>query len=332
MGPFLTLACAVALVCAVALAVHHAEVVAHKVGEPFGTLVLALSITVIEAALILSVMLGAGASAATLARDTMFATVMVICNGVVGACLFLGGIRHREQSFRIEGAGPAFAALIALSALVLVLPNFTTSSPGPYYSRAQLAFAGACSLALWGVFAFFQTVRHRDFFLPRVDRANEAAHAEPPSAPRAWGSFAVLLVSLVAVIGLAKLLSPQVERAVRAAGAPDAVVGIIIALVVLAPESLAAVRAALADRLQTSMNLALGSALASIGLTIPVVVVAALALDIPLALGLNPMELALLCLTFLVGITSLASGRTNLMQGAVHLVVFAAFLFLALVP
>jgi Ca2+:H+ antiporter len=332
MGVGLSLLCGALLVGAVVLAVHHAEVVALRVGEPFGTLVLALSITVIEAALILSVILAGGPSAATLARDTMFATVMVICNGVVGACLFLGGIRHREQSFRIEGAGPAFAALIALATLVLVLPSFTVSAPGQHYTPSQLAFAGISSLILWCVFAFFQTVRHRDFFLPRADRANEAVHVEPPGVARAWTSFGILVVSLAAVIGLAKLLSPVVEQAVRAVGAPPAFVGVVIALIVLAPETTAAIRAALADRLQTSMNLALGSALASIGLTIPVVVAMALALDLPLVLGLDPKDLALLLLTFLVGATSLATGRTNMMQGAVHLVVFAAFLFLALVP
>jgi Ca2+:H+ antiporter len=329
---WLALLCTALLVGAVVLAVHHAEVVAHRVGEPFGTLVLALAITVIEAALILSVILAGGPGKAALARDTMFATVMIICNGVVGVCLFLGGIRHREQSFRIEGAGPAFAALIALSTLVLVLPSFTVSSPGQSYTSSQLAFAGISSLALWIVFAFFQTVRHRDFFLPKADRSNEDAHAAPPSAARAWTSFAVLVAALVAVIGLAKLLSPVVERAVKAVGAPEAVVGIAIALIVLLPETFAAVRAALANRLQTSINLALGSALASIGLTIPVVVAAALAFGLPLTLGLDPKDLALLFLTFLVGGISLGSGRTNLMQGAVHLVVFAAFLFLALVP
>jgi len=324
--------CAIALVASVILAVHHAEVVAHRVGEPFGTLVLALAITAIEAALILSILIAGGPGKAALARDTMFATIMIICNGVVGACLLLGGLRHREQSFRIEGAGPAFAALIALATLVLVLPNFAVTVPGPHYSAAQLVFASVCSLGLWAVFVFFQTVHQRDFFLPKSDPANEAVHAAPPSSTKAWISFGILLAALVAVIGLSKLLTPGVERAVHAIGAPDAVVGIAIAIVVLLPESTAAIRAALANRLQTSMNLALGSALASIGLTIPVVVAASLTFGIPLTLGLDAKGLAMLLLTFLVGMTSLGTGRTNMMQGAVHLVVFAAFLFLALVP
>ena len=330
-GLLITLA-VLALVGAVIAAVHHAEVVAHRVGEPFGTLVLALAVTVIEAALILSMMLAGGAQTATLPRDTIFAAVMIICNGVIGICLLVGGIRHREQSFRIEGTGPALAALVTLATLSLVLPSFTTSSPGGTYTISQLEFVGLDSLLLWGVFVFFQTMRHRDYFLPLAAQADEDAHAAPPGLGRTWASFALMLVSLVGVIGLAKLLSPSLEAAVETAGAPKAVVGIAIAMLVLLPETWAAVRAARANRLQTSLNLALGSALASIGLTIPVVVAAAVLLDLPLVLGLEAKEMVLLGLSFIVATITLASGRTSLMQGAVHLVIFAAFLFLALVP
>ncbi len=331
-GPVLATASGAMLVAAVIAAVHHAEVVAHRVGEPFGTLVLAVAVTVIEVSLILSMMLAGGPDTAVLPRDTIFSAVMIICNGVVGICLLVGGLHHREQSFRVEGAGPALAALVALATLSLVLPSFTTTAPGGTYSGSQLAFAAVASVALWAVFVFVQTVRHRDYFLPVADPANEEAHAQPPSWPQAWASFGLLLVSLVVVVGLAKMLSPTIERAIAAAGAPRTVIGITIALLVLLPETWAAVRAARADRLQTSMNLALGSALASIGLTIPVVAVASVALDIPLTLGLDPKDLVLLFLTFLVGAITLGTGRTNLMQGAVHLVIFAAFLFLALVP
>lgn len=329
--PVLALA-ALALVGAVVAAVHHAEVVAHRVGEPFGTLVLALAVTVIEVALILSMMLAGGADKATLPRDTLFATVMIIANGVVGVCLLVGGLKHREQSFRVEGTGSGLAALVALSTLVLVMPTFTTSSPEGTYTDSQLIFAAASSLALWSVFVFIQTVRHRDYFLPASGTHDEAQHAEPPSAQRALASLGLLLLSLVAVVGLAKLLSPSIEAVVAAVQAPRTVVGIVIAVIVLAPETWAAVRAARADRLQTSMNLAFGSALASIGLTVPVVVVAAVWLQLPLVLGLEAKDLVLLALSFVVGAITLASGRTNLMQGAVHLVIFAAFLFLALVP
>ncbi len=332
LGPLLTAACVAALMAVVIAAVHHAEVVAHRVGEPFGTLLLALAVTVIEAALIVSMMLAGGPGKAALARDSVYSAVMIICTGVVGVCLLAGGLRHREQSFRSEGAGPALAALVALATIVLVLPVFTTSAPGPRYSSSQLAFTATASLALWAVFVFFQTIRHRDYFLPPQGAEEESAHAAPPTAGRAWASFGLLLVSLTAVVGLAKALSPRIEAAVAAAGAPPAVIGVAIAMLVLLPESWAALRAAMADRLQTSMNLALGSALATIGLTIPVVALASAVFGQPLVLGLEPKDLVLLALAFLVSTITLGTGRTNLMQGAVHLVIFAAFLFLTLVP
>ena len=333
-GAVVGVACSVALVGAVVAAVHHAELVAHRVGEPFGTLVLALAVTAIESSLIVSVMFAGGQGKAALARDTMYATVMIIANGVVGACILLGSLRHREQSFRIEGAGPALAALATLVTLVLVLPAFTVSAEGPRYTPAQLSFVAVSSLVMWCVFVFFQTVRHRDYFLPVGDGVgDETAHAAPPTSAQAWGSLALLLASLVAVVGLAKVLSPAIEAAVRRAGAPPAVVGVAIALLVLMPESVAAIRSALADRLQTSMNLALGSALASIGLTIPVVVVLCLALGTPLVLGLDAKDIALLALTFLVCTIGIGSGgRTSLMLGVVQLVIFATFMFLAVVP
>lgn len=332
LSAFLAVLAAFGLVGSVLAAVHHAEVVAHRVGEPFGTLVLALAITAIEVALIVSMMLAGGLAKASLARDTVYATVMIISSGVVGICVFVGGLRHREQHFRIEGAGPAFAALVALATLVLVMPVFTKSAPGGSYSTAQLVFVAVSSLVLWLVFVFFQTVHQRDYFLPASDPANEEVHAPPPSRAQAAASLALLLVSLVAVVGLAKALSPVIESAVRGAGLPPEVVGIAIAMIVLLPEAGSALRAALADRLQTSMNLALGSALASIGLTIPAVVVASIAFDIPLVLGLDAKEIALMALAFLVGTIALGTGRTSMMQGAVQLVIFAAFLFLALVP
>lgn len=330
--PLLLAACGAALVGAVIAAVHHAEVVAHRVGEPFGTLVLAVSVTVIEVALIVSMMLAGGPDAATLPRDTLHAAVMIITTGVVGLCVLVGGLHHHEQSFHLGGAVSSLAALIALVGLSLVLPSFTTSSPGGTYTPAQLAFAGLSSLLLWATFVFVQTVRHRDYFLPPTRLHDEDHHAAPPSARAAWLSLGLLLLALVAVVGLAKQLSPTLEAQLAAAGAPKAVLGIAIALLVLLPETWAAVRAARADRLQTSMNLALGSALASIGLTIPAVVAAATWLGLPLELGLAPKDLVLLLLTFLVSALTLGTGRTTVLQGAVHLALFAAFLFLAVVP
>ena len=331
MGAVLGTLCALGLGAAVVAAVHHAEVIAHRVGEPFGTLVLALAVTVIEASLLLSMMLAGGKEMAVLPRDTIYAAVMIICNGVVGICLLVGGLAHREQSFRIEGNAAGMAALIAMSALILVLPAFKSGNGGSY-TLPQLWFVACASAALWAIFIFIQTVSHRDYFLPTNTAADEQAHEAPPSAREAWTSFALLLVSLVAVVGLAKVLSPSIERAVEAANAPRAVVGIAIALLVLMPEALAATRAARANRLQTSLNLAIGSALACIGLTVPVVVVAAVAFDLPLVLGLDPIEMALLMVTFIVSAITLGSGRTHMMQGAVHLVIFAAFLFLAIEP
>ena len=223
-GLFLAVLCGVGLIGAVIAAVHHAEVVAHRVGEPFGTLVLAVAVTVIEASLILSMIFAGGADTAVLPRDTIYAAVMIICNGVVGLCLLLGGLAHREQTFRVEGAGAGLAALVVMSALTLVLPVFTTTTPGGTLSGSQLLFVAVASAALWVIFVFIQTVRHRDYFLPVVDAANAEVHAEAPTVREAWQSFGLLLVSLVAVVGLAKMLSPTIESAVVTAGAPRAVI------------------------------------------------------------------------------------------------------------
>lgn len=319
------------LFAAVLTAVHHAEVIALRVGEPFGTLVLALAVTVIELALIVSMMLSGDPAASALARDTVFATVMIICNGVVGLCLLMGALRHRVLVFRVEGASSALSVLATLTTLTLVLPTFTSSTTGPTLSVSQLAFAGLVSLILYGVFVFVQTVRHRDYFLP-LSEPSATVHATPPTSRVALTSLALLMVSLVAVVGLAKALAPNIRQAVEAALAPHAVIGIAIALMVLLPETWAAVRAAQHNRMQTSLNLALGSALATIGLTIPAVAVTSILLGLPLDLGLPPKEIALLALTLLVGAITLARGSATVMQGAVHLVLFAVFLFLAIVP
>ena len=331
-GPLLALLCLVALMATVIVAVHHAEVVAHRVGEPLGTLILALAVTVIETALIVSMMASGGKDTAVLTRDAIYSAVMIICNGVIGLCVLVGGLAHREQTFRVEGAGAGLAALMVMATLTLVLPVYTTSTGPGTYSASQLAFVAMASAALWSIFVFIQTVRHRQYFLPEGDASDPDEHAEAPAVRDAWISFALLVVSLVTVVGLAKLLSPMIERAVALANAPRIVVGIVIAALVLLPETWAAVRAARADRLQNSMNLAIGSALASIGLTVPAVVVASAIFRFPLVLGLEPKDMVLLVLTFVVSAVTLGTGRTYLMQGAVHLELFAAFLFLALVP
>lgn len=329
LAPALLAGVIVALIGAVFVAVHHAEVIALRVGEPFGTLVLALAVTVIEVALIVSLMMSGGSGTATLARDTVFATVMIVCNGVVGICLLVGGIRHRVSEFRVEGTSQALSVLIPLTTLTLILPNFTTTTAGPTYSATQLVFVAALSLILYAVFVFVQTVRHRDYFLP-VGAA--APHAAPPSTGGALVSLGLLLVGLVSVVGLAKTLAPRIEAAVVVAAAPLAVVGVAIALLVLLPETVAATRAAALGRMQTSLNLALGSALATIGLTVPAVAALSVLFDLPLVLGLPPTGATLLAVTLLAAVVTLATGRSTVLQGAVHLTLFGAYLFLALVP
>ncbi|THA58257.1 calcium:proton antiporter [Streptomyces sp. A1136] len=327
---------------AVLAAVHHAEVVALRVGEPFGSLVLAVAVTIIEVALIVTLMAGGGDKTASLARDTVFAAVMITCNGIVGVSLLVGALRNRVTVFNAEGSGAALATVATLAVLSLVLPTFTTSKPGPEFSSAQLTFAACASLALYGLFVAVQTVRHRDYFLPVDtrgsgvrefgDASGEEAHAVAPSLRATLISLGLLLVALVAVVGDAKAVSPTIERGVADAGLPHAVVGVIIALLVLAPETLAAVRAARRDRMQTSLNLAYGSAIASIGLTIPSIALATVWLSGPLLLGLGPVHMVLLALTVVVSALTIVPGRATLLQGGVHIVLLAAYLFLAVSP
>jgi Ca2+:H+ antiporter len=323
------------LAASVLAAVHHAEVVAHRVGEPFGSLVLAVAVTIIEVGLIVALMADGGAKSASLARDTVFAAVMITCNGVVGLCLLVASLRHGIAVFNPEGTGAALATVATLATLSLVLPTFTTSKPGPEFSPAQLTFAALSSLVLYGLFVATQTVRHRDYFLP-ITRQGEVIHAddhaEAPSARTAALSLGLLGLALVGVVGLAKGVSPTIESGVAAAGMPQAVVGVVIALLVLLPETIAALRSARRDRVQTSLNLGLGSALASIGLTIPAVALASVWLPGPLVLGLGPVHMVLLALTVVVSSLTVVPGRATPLQGGVHLVVFAAYLELAVNP
>ncbi|MFG3195747.1 calcium:proton antiporter [Streptomyces sp. NPDC048208] len=316
-------------------AVHHAEVIAHRVGEPFGSLVLAVAVTVIEVALIVTLMVDGGDKSSTLARDTVFAAVMITCNGILGICLLVASLRHCTAVFNPEGTGAALATVATLATLSLVLPTFTTSKPGPEFSTVQLTFAALSSLVLYGLFVATQTLRHRDYFLPVTkegDVITVADHATPPSARSAWTSVGLLGLALVGVVGLAKGVSPTIESGVEGAGLPQAVVGVVIALLVLLPETIAALRAARRDRVQTSLNLALGSAMASIGLTIPAVALASVWLSGPLVLGLGSTHMLLLALTVVVASLTVVPGRATPLQGGVHLVLFAAYLELALNP
>jgi len=314
---------------AVFAAVHHAEVIALRVGEPFGSIVLAAAVTVIEVALIVSIMLSAPDGAPATARDTVFAAIMIVLNGIVGLCLLAGGIRHHEQGFRASGATGALGVLGTLATLVLILPNHTQTVPGPFYASSQLVFVAVVSLALYGLFLFVQAVRHRSYFLD--EGGDDAPHAAPSDRAVAR-SFGLLLLALAGVILLAKTLSPAIDRAIEAAGLPDACVGIVIAAVVLLPEGLAAYRAAQANRLQTSLNLALGSSLATIGLTIPAVTIVSLAIGVPLSLGLQAGHVVLLVLSLFASTLTLVAGRSTVLQGGVHLVIFAAFLVISAVP
>lgn len=330
------------LVGSILAAVHHAEVVAHKVGEPFGSLILAVAVTVIEVGLIVMLMTSSGQGASTYARDTVFAAVMITLNGIVGLSLLVGALKHRIVSFNASGTGSAVATVIALAGIALVLPSFTTSAAGREYSTPQLAFAAVASLALYAAFVLTQTGRHRDFFLPVSSDSrgratglldlDEDGHADPPDVRQAWLSLGLLLAALVAVVGLAKLLSPTIESVVQDRGLPYAVVGVVIALLVLSPESIAAARNAAQNRVQNSLNLAYGSAMASIGLTIPTVALAMVWLPGPLELGLEPTQMVLLALSVAVTAFTIAQGRAYALQGIVHLVLLGAFLFLSVQP
>lgn len=310
-------------------AVHHAEVIAHRIGEPYGTLLLTLSVTIIEVALIATIMLGEK-EVPTLARDTVFAVVMIVCNGLVGVCVFIGGLHYREQDVQVSGANLYLSVLFTMATITLVLPNYTLTTPGPVYSDAQLEFVSVVTILLYGVFLYTQTSRHRDYFIKEeVDPGEGGA---PISNGLLFLSISLLLISLLAVVLLSKKFSLVVDAATAAIGAPPAFAGVVVALLILLPESVAAVSAARKDDLQKSINLALGSSLATIGLTIPAVAIAAFALDKQLVLGLNEQNMVELLLTFILSMLTFGTGRTNILFGLVHMVVFAVFLFLVFVP
>jgi len=324
----LTMLVRISIIAAVMVSVYHAEAVAHYIGDPLGSLVLALAVTIIEVSLIISMMITGGPDTSELARDAVFSTVMIVCNGVVGLSLLGGSLKHRVVSFRVAGTSPALSVLATLATLTLVLPTYTTTTPGPSFSREQLIFVGLVSLALYGIFIFVQSVRHRDDF---IALESEAAHAHTAHT-NIWVSLGLLALSLISVVGLAEVLAPELEAAIDAAGLPHAVVGVAIALLVLMPETASAFRAAYGNRMQVSFNLAFGSALATIGLTIPAIAATALLLNLPLDLGLPPKEVSMLANTLLVTSLTVAPGNATVLQGAVHMVLFAVFVFLSIIP
>jgi Ca2+:H+ antiporter len=310
-------------------AVHHAEVIAARIGEPYGTLLLTLAVTIIEVALIATIMLG-DKPVPTLARDTVFAVVMIVCNGLVGICIMAGGLRYREQDVQVSGSSLYLSVLIVLATITLILPNYTLTTPGPSYSAAQLGFVSVVTIILYGVFLYTQTILHRNYFINEVTGdADDGAHA---SNRMFASSVLLLLVSLLAVVLLAKKFSLVVDAGTALIGAPPAFAGILVALLILLPEGVAAIAAARKNDLQKSINLALGSSLATIGLTIPAVAITAYTLDMQLVLGLNDQEVVLLVLTFVLSMLTFVTGRTNILFGLVHLVVFAVLLLLVFVP
>ncbi len=306
--------------------VHHAEVIAARVGEPLGSIILALAVTVLEVGLILSLMSNLSNGGSTIARDTVYSAIMIITTGIVGLSLVLGSRLHFEQTIRIRGTTSALSVLVVLAVITLILPNYTVSTPGPSFSSTQLFLVALTSLVLYCTFLFVQTVRHREYFLPAD--VEGADHAEPDTRTF-WTSCVLLLAALFAVIMLSKSLSPVLTSMITSVGLPYSFTGVIIATLVLLPEGIAAVRAALANRLQVSINLALGSGLATIGLTIPTVALADILMGYNIALGISPGQTTLLVLALFVSAITLGNGRTNILLGAAHLSIFAMFLLIS---
>lgn len=321
---------AILLFGSVLAAVHHAEVVAHKVGEPYGTIILAICITILEVGLIISFMLSGSEGALTYARDTVFAAVMLILNGILGMCILVGGVRYREQFFARSSATTYLVSLVAILVLTLILPNYTSSARGPFYTEPQLVFVSIACLIIYGTFLMVQTVRHRNYFVDDTD--DNEGHDEKPSFLKTMVSLVMLIICLAVVIFMAKGLSPVIEGFVKNIGAPKALVGVIIASVVLLPEGLAAVRAARNNQIQSSVNLALGSALASVGLTIPAISAVCIIYDIPFILGMDLKSVTLLALSVFTVMLSLSRGKTNVLYGTVLLVNLAAYIFTVIVP
>lgn len=330
-GVLPTILCIPALVHCTLQGVHHAEVIAHRIGEPFGSLVLALAVTLIEVALIISMMVSSGPDGGTLARDTVFAAVMIILTAMIGTSLLAGSMKFGEQTYKLQGINSVLTVLLPIAVLTMVLPNFTLSAKGPYYSNHQLVYISIVSLVLYGSFVFVQNFRHKDFFINPVAK-KETEEEVKPSKKEALSSLLLLFICLGAVIMLAKALAPDLDTLIERMNAPRSLAGIVIAMIILLPEGLSAYRAARRDELQTSLNLALGSALASICLTIPSVAVFSIIYKIPLELGLDAKSIIMFTLSFLVVSLSFKTGKTIILQGIVLLVIFFSYVFLTIFP
>ena len=319
------------LIGSVMSAVHHSEIIAHRVGEPYGTIILAVAITIIEVSVIVSLMISGGNEVMSLARDTVYSATMLILNGIVGLCLFIGGLKHHEQTFSKHSVTIALVSLVSIIVFALILPTFTKTISGPYYSSSQLLFASIACILIYISFIFAQTVRHREYFLIKEEGENEPA--KPLVNNRSLiVSVGFLLISLTIVVMLAKTLSPAIEKIIIGYHLPKTLVGVVIATIILIPEGIAAIIAAKNNKLQTSLNLALGSALASIGLTIPVVSIVCHMYDMKIILGLDYLSIILLMLSVLTVMLSLNSGRSNVVYGTVLLVNLMAFIYLIVYP
>lgn len=319
------------LVFCVMSAVHHSEIIAHRVGEPYGTIILAISITVIEVAIIVSLMITGGEEYAPFARDTVYAAVMLILNGIVGLSLFIGGNKFHTQTFSAHSVRIALVALISIVTFTMILPTFTISQAGPYYTEAQLIFVFIACIAIYIAFIGAQTGRHREYFIIKEDSDSDE-HTFQISKSSLIISIVFLLISLTIVVLLAKTLTIPIEELIVYYGLPKSVVGIIIAAIILLPEGIAAVNAARHNKLQTSLNLALGSAIASIGLTIPVVSLASYIYGFPLILGVGIVPIILIGISIFTVLISLIGGRSNSVYGVVLLVNLLAYIFLTINP
>ena len=322
------------LILCILVAVHFAEVLAHKFGQPYGSLVLAVAVTTIEVALIVSILLSRTPGSEAIVRDSIFATIMIVCNGLVGICLLIGALKYNETIFKVDGTNITLGLLITSSTLAFVLPSYDTSTPGPNYTPDQLFGVSIACIIIYATYVYAQMFRHKQMFLPPgiIQIALGQESNNRISTKKTILSFMALVIALVAVVLLSKNLAPYIEQAVRAVRAPQSLVGVIIAFIVLLPECFTAIRQALDNKMQISFNLALGSGLASIGLTIPIVAVISIASGITLMLGLDPKSLVFLLLTFIMSILTISTGKATFAQGMMHIIIFLAYIRFNITP
>jgi Ca2+:H+ antiporter len=307
--------------------VRHADHLAHRLGEPYGTLILTLSVTAIEVVSISAIMMH-NADRPTLVRDTLFAVIMLLLNGLVGVSLLLGGLRHREQAYNLQGANAYLGVIIPLAMLSLILPDFTQTTPGPTLSRAQEWVLSLMLIGLYGAFLAIQTGRHRGFFTLESQREVHAGERSSGEAASPWYHALLLVVYMVPVVYLAEQLAEPLDYMIRASGAPPAIGGVLIAILVATPEAIGAIRASLDNHLQRSVNILLGSVLSTIGLTVPIMLVVSHLTGRRLVLGVEHANFPLLLLTLLLSVVTFGSGRTNVLQGAVHALLFVTYFLL----